>query len=51
VLGGLPAVAAKTAVGAGYLSRVGAVRRAVDLINQELGLADAVRAETPVEAD
>jgi NADH dehydrogenase len=51
VLRGRPALAAKTAVGAGYLSKVGAVRRAVGLVNQELGVADAVDAETPVDPD
>jgi len=51
VLRGLPAVAAKTVVGAGYLSTVGAVSRAADLVNRELGLADAVRSEAPVEVD
>ncbi|PSQ39724.1 NADH dehydrogenase FAD-containing subunit [Halobacteriales archaeon SW_5_70_135] len=51
VLWGRPAVAAKTAVGAGYLSKVGAVRRSVDLLNEELGLGDAVHGETPVDAE
>ncbi len=51
VLRGAPAAAAKTVVGAGYLSKVGAVSRAVDLVNEELGLADAVHSEAPVEAD
>ncbi len=51
VLRGVPAAAAKTVVGAGYLSKVGAISRAVNLVNEELGLADAVHSESPVEAD
>jgi NADH dehydrogenase len=51
VLRGAPAVAAKTAVGAGYLSKVGAVRRSVDLVNEELGLSDAVHEETVVDPE
>ncbi len=37
VLTGRPAKALKTTVGAGYLSSVGAVRNAVDLLGEELG--------------
>jgi NADH dehydrogenase len=39
VLSGSAAVALKTSVGVGYLSSVGARREAVDLVNQELGIA------------
>jgi NADH dehydrogenase len=39
VVSGSSAVALKTSVGVGYLSSVGARREAVDLVNQELGLA------------
>ena len=39
VVTGRAAVALKASVGAGYLSSVGAVRNAVDLVNEELGLA------------
>lgn len=38
VLTGTAAVAMKTTVGAGYLSSVGAIEQAVDLVNDELGL-------------
>lgn len=38
VLTGRAAVAMKTTVGAGYLSSVGAIEQAVDLVNDELGL-------------
>ncbi|WP_435335702.1 NAD(P)/FAD-dependent oxidoreductase [Haloarchaeobius sp. TZWWS8] len=38
VLRGRTALALKATVGAGYLSSVGAVREAVDLVNDELGL-------------
>jgi NADH dehydrogenase len=44
---GRPAKALKTSVGAGYLSNIGAVRNAVDLVNEELGIAADVGAETP----
>lgn len=39
VLTGTAAVAMKASVGVGYLSSVGALRDAVDLVNEELGLA------------
>jgi NADH dehydrogenase len=39
VVTGKAAVALKASVGVGYLSSVGALREAVDLVNQELGLA------------
>ncbi|WP_121822129.1 NAD(P)/FAD-dependent oxidoreductase [Halostella salina] len=39
VVTGRAAVALKASVGAGYLSSVGAVRNAVDLVNEELGLS------------
>jgi len=42
VVRGRAALALKATVGAGYLSSVGAVRDAVSLVNEELGLADAV---------
>jgi len=42
VVRGRAALALKATVGAGYLSSVGAVRDAVGLVNEELGLADAV---------
>lgn len=57
VLRGRPAKAIKTTIGAGYLSTIGAVREAVDLVNEELGIADAVHSdpsdapEGPVEVD
>lgn len=38
VFTGRAAFALKTSVGAGYLSRVGAIRRAVDLVRSELGV-------------
>jgi NADH dehydrogenase len=40
VLTGRAAVALKTTVGAGYLSSVGSVQQAVDLVREELDLAD-----------
>ena len=49
VFTGRTAKAVKTTVGAGYLTSVGEVHRAVDLVNQELGIADAVRSEPDVE--
>ncbi len=51
VLRGRTATAAKTAIGAGYLSKVGAVSRAMDLVNEELGLGDAVADDVPVDAE
>jgi NADH:ubiquinone reductase (H+-translocating) len=42
VLRGRAALALKASVGAGYLSSVGAVRNAVDLVDQELGIAGLV---------
>ncbi len=39
IVTGKAAIALKASVGAGYLSSVGAVRNAVDLVNDELGLA------------
>jgi len=39
---GRAAKAMKTTVGAGYLSSIGAVRNAVDLVNEEVGIAGAV---------
>lgn len=42
VLRGRAALALKASVGAGYLSSVGAVRNAVDLVNEEVGLADRI---------
>jgi NADH dehydrogenase len=48
VVRGTPARAIKATVGAGYLSSVGAVRDAVDLVNDELGL-DADPADAPVD--
>jgi NADH dehydrogenase len=41
ILRGRAALALKTTVGAGYLSSVGAVRDAVGLVNEELGLSAA----------
>jgi len=49
VFTGRTAKAVKTTVGAGYLTSVGEIRRAVDLVNQELGIADAVGADPDVE--
>lgn len=40
VLRGQTALALKASVGAGYLSSIGAVRNAVDLVNEELGSSD-----------
>jgi NADH dehydrogenase len=40
VLRGRPAKALKTSVGAGYLSSVGAIENAVDLVREELGMPD-----------
>ncbi|ADJ15615.1 NAD(P)/FAD-dependent oxidoreductase [Halalkalicoccus jeotgali] len=40
VLQGRSALALKASVGAGYLSSIGAVRNAVDLLNEELGASD-----------
>jgi len=40
VLTGKPALAMKTTVGAGYLSTVGAVEKATDLVREELGITD-----------
>ncbi len=42
VVTGRAALALKTSVGAGYLSSVGAVGNAVDLVNEELGIAGPV---------
>jgi NADH dehydrogenase len=42
VLRGRAALALKASVGAGYLSSVGAVRNAVGLVNEELGIAGLV---------
>ncbi|WP_336345063.1 NAD(P)/FAD-dependent oxidoreductase [Halalkalicoccus ordinarius] len=42
VLRGRAALALKASVGAGYLSSVGAVRNAVDLVDEELGIAGLV---------
>jgi NADH dehydrogenase len=44
---GRPAKALKTSVGAGYLSSIGAVHNAVDLVNEELGIADDVESDPP----
>ncbi|MFB6141383.1 MAG: NAD(P)/FAD-dependent oxidoreductase [Halosimplex sp.] len=50
VLRGRSAKALKTSVGAGYLSSVGAVENAVDLVREEVGWPDGAREETdPVE--
>jgi NADH dehydrogenase len=38
VFTGTAALALKATVGGGYLSSVGAVRNAVDLVNRELGI-------------
>jgi NADH dehydrogenase len=51
VFRGRAAKALKTSIGAGYLSSVGAVREAVELVNEELGIADDVDSEAPVEGD
>jgi NADH dehydrogenase len=51
VFRGRAAKALKTSIGAGYLSSVGAVREAVDLVNEELGIAEEVETETPVAGD
>jgi len=44
VVTGRAALAMKTTVGAGYLSTVGAVENAADLVREELGIANAERA-------
>ena len=47
VLTGRPALALKTTVGAGYLSTVGAIRQATDLVREELGIEDAESEAVP----
>jgi NADH dehydrogenase len=47
VFRGRAAKALKTSIGAGYLSSIGAVREAVDLVNEELGIAGDVDSEAP----
>ncbi|PSQ42007.1 NADH dehydrogenase FAD-containing subunit [Halobacteriales archaeon SW_7_68_16] len=51
VLAGRAAIALKTAVGAGYLSSVGAVRNAVSLVNEELGLNVGADLEAAADED
>jgi len=47
VLTGRAALAMKATVGAGYLSSVGAIRNAVELVNEELGLDVGDEADLP----
>ncbi|MFB6150206.1 MAG: NAD(P)/FAD-dependent oxidoreductase [Haloarculaceae archaeon] len=49
VLTGRPAKLIKASVGAGYLTSVGAVENAVDLVREELGWPTADDAEPPVQ--
>jgi len=51
VLTGRAAKLVKTSVGAGYLSSVGAVENAVDLVREELGWPDGEAAETSPPVD
>lgn len=50
VVSGPPAIALKTAVGAGYVSRVGPIRNAVDLVWSELGFDDSAGAGSGEES-
>jgi NADH dehydrogenase len=47
VFRGRAAKALKTSIGAGYLSSIGAIREAADLVNEELGIAGEVDSEAP----
>lgn len=47
VVRGRAAKALKTSVGAGYLSSIGAMRAAVDMVNQAVGIADDVNDDPP----
>ncbi|MDS0259382.1 FAD-dependent oxidoreductase [Haloarcula sp. S1CR25-12] len=49
VLTGRPALALKTTVGAGYLSSVGAIREATELVREEVGIADEGAPEPEVD--